>query len=136
MPNPTDPTWGTLISLSKRREGIAARVQTSVENLGASFAELEAINHDIRVAHLAQTAQRAPGVPANIDDAGAVMSGISTGLVRIEYTRHGLPGGAPVTWPAPPSFAQRYQEATRALELARAVALAPKSAQEGVAEDA
>jgi hypothetical protein len=107
-----DSAWADTLAKAKERVAIAHRFQASLKAAGDDYAAL--------VAATAATHRALPsGYPIHAAAGFAIEGDLLTGLMRIEYSRHGFPGGPNLEGSNPPTIEHRYAEAVKCIELAR-----------------
>jgi hypothetical protein len=107
-----DGAWAATLAKAKERVAIAHRFQASLKAAGDDYAALAAAT--------AATHRALPsGYPIHAAAGFAIEGDLLTGLLRIEYSRHGLPGGPNLEGSNPPTIEHRYTEAVKCIELAR-----------------
>lgn len=84
-----DKAWDKTVAASRRREKIAARLQSQLADVAATFAELRAANAEVHGA-------LPVGYPFHAAAGFGIESDLAPSLVRVEYSRRGLPGGPPL----------------------------------------
>ncbi|SEJ03645.1 hypothetical protein [Frateuria terrea] len=110
-----DAAWAATIKACREREVIAVRLQSRLEKAAKDYALLVAANATVHHS-------LPPGFPARDTEDFSVAGDLAPNLVRVEYSRHGLPGGPLLMGVEPQLLAERYKVATQCAERARAAA--------------
>ena len=107
-----DAAWADTLAKSKAREAKAARVQALVRELSDAFVELNVATREVHPA-------LPTGYPSHAAAGFALEADLSTNLVKIEFSRHFLPGGPQLLGGQPQKLDERYRHATATIAVAR-----------------
>lgn len=108
-----DRAWSSTLDASREREAIADRLQAQLADVAASYAELCGANASVH--------RSLPvGFPFHAAAGFGIEADLAPSLVRVEFSRRGLPGGPDLLGGEPQLLADRYKGATRCIEHARA----------------
>jgi predicted nucleic acid-binding Zn-ribbon protein len=110
-----DAAWAATVDACREREGIATRLQGRLEKVAADYAQLVALNAKVHRA-------LPTGLPARDMENFSIAADLAPSLLRVEYSRSGLPGGPHLMGAEHQLLADRYKVATVCAERARAAA--------------
>jgi hypothetical protein len=107
-----DAAWAATIKACREREVVATRLQSRVEEAAADYAQLVALNAKVHRA-------LPTGLPSRETENFSIAADLAPSLVRVEYSRRGLPGGPHLMGAEHQLLADRYKVATQCAERAR-----------------